>query len=120
MDGEVIVQKLLNGVPVDDFIVFFIAAFVGFVLTFGWDVKEGVKKSTKTPNKWDWPSFWKGWKRITQSILLIAVSIVFWPQISQFMLDSETPINLTLWSSFGVGMALDRISAGLLGLRKKE
>jgi len=51
MDGDIIVQKLLNGVPVDDFIVFFIAAMVGFILTFGWDVKQGVKKSDKTPNK---------------------------------------------------------------------
>lgn len=119
MDGDIIVQKLLNGVPVDDFIVFFIAAMVGFILTFGWDVKQGVKKSEKTPNKWDWPSFWKGWKRVIQSIILIVASIVFWPQISRFLLDSETPINLTLWSSFGIGMGLDKISSGLLALRKK-
>jgi len=119
MDGDAIVQKLLNGVPVDDFIAFFIAAMVGFLLTFGFDVKQGVKKSTKTPNKWDWPSFWKGWRRMAQSVILIAASIVFWPQISRFLLDSETTIHLTLWSSFGIGMGLDRISVGLAALRKK-
>ena len=111
--GGSVAEKLLNGVPIDDFIAFYIAAMVGFVLVFSWDVKEGVKKSTKTPNKWDWPSFWKGWKRITKSMILIAAGIVFWPQISTFLFASEATVNLELWTAFGLGIGLDKLNTGL-------
>jgi len=113
MDGEVILEKMLNGVPINDFISFYISALLGFMLFFGWDVREGVKKSAKTPNKWDWPSFWKGWKRITKSLVLIAVGIVFWPQISAFLFASESPVSLELWTAFGLGVMLDKLNTGL-------
>lgn len=113
MDQDIIIEKLLNGVPLNDFISFYIAALVGFILFFGWDVKEGIKNSKTTPNKWDWPSFWKGWKRITKSLILIAAGIIFWPQISTFLFASDSTIGLELWTAFGLGMMLDKLNTGL-------
>jgi len=118
MDQDVIIEKLLNGVPVNDFIAFYIAAFVGFAIVYMFvDVKQGIKNSAKTPNKWSWAAFFKGWKNMMGSLLLIAVGIVFWPNISTFMLETEEPVNLTIWSAFGMGVGLDRLRAFIHSLR---
>jgi putative Mn2+ efflux pump MntP len=118
IDQDIIIEKLLNGVPVEDFIAFYIAAFVGFAIVYLFiDVRQGVKKSPSTPNKWNWRAFFKGWKNMMGSMLLIAVGIVFWPNISTFMLETEEPVNLTIWSAFIVGVSLDRLRAYIHTLR---
>lgn len=104
MDDEVIIEKLLNGVPMNDFITFYIVATAAMLIVMGINVSTNVKKTG-----WNWPKFWHGWKRFSINLLLIAAGIVFWPNISSFMLESDTQVDLTLWSAFGLGLALDRL-----------
>jgi len=115
MDGEIIIEKMLNGVLINDFVAFYLWALIGFFIVFGFGVKSNVKKTG-----WSWPSFWKGWKRVMTSFLLIAVGIIFWPQISQFFFNSETPVELNMWSSLSIGLGLDRLRSGLKSLFIKK
>lgn len=103
---EQIVEKMLNGVPLVDFVAFYIWGLIAMLITFGVGVGANAKKKG-----WSWPAFWLGWKRISINLLLIAAGIVFWPNISSFMFQSETPIELTMWSAFGLGLGLDQFRA---------
>jgi len=101
--NDQVIEKMLNGVPVSDFIAYFLWALIAMFIVFGINVGSNAKKTG-----WSWPSFWAGWKRILINLLLIAAGIVFWPNISSFIFQSETPIELTMWSSFGLGLGLDQ------------
>ncbi|MCK4830162.1 hypothetical protein KA005_81340 [bacterium] len=115
MDGDIIIQKMLNGVLINDFVASYLWALIGFLVVFGFGVKTNAKKSG-----WSWPAFWNGWKRLLSSLLLIAVGIVFWPQISQFFFNSETPVELNMWSSLGIGLGLDRLRSGIKSIFIKK
>jgi len=110
-----IVEKMLNGVPLADFIAFYLWALIAMLITFGVGVGANAKKSG-----WNWKSFWAGWKRILINLLLIAAGIVFWPNISSFVFQSETPIELTMWSSFGLGLGLDQFRSWIKSKTTKK
>lgn len=115
MDGDIIIEKMLNGVLINDFIANFLWAFIGFLVVFFIGMGLTAKKSG-----WSWPNFWNGWKRILVSLMLIAMGIVFWPQLSQFFLASEEPVELSMWGSLTMGISLDRLRSGIKSMISKK
>ena len=115
MDGDLIIQKMLNGVAINDFVAFYLWALIGFIIVFIIGTTVNVKKKG-----WNRAAFWNGWKRILVNLLLIAVGIVFWPQLSQFFLNSETPIELNMWSSLTMGISLDRLRSWVKSMIPKK
>lgn len=115
---EDVVKILLNGVPLNQFIAFYIAGGVGAILSFAINVGEAVKKDKATPSKFQLSKLKLKALRILGAVISLAAGIVFWPQISGFLLSSETPIELTLWSAFIVGMGADQLGKKLSSFKK--
>ena len=103
MNDDVIIEKMLNGVPINDFVAYYLWALIAMLIVFGIGVGSNAKKTG-----WSWPNFWAGWKRILINLLLIGAGIVFWPNISSLMFDNDQPVELTMWSSFALGLGLDQ------------
>jgi hypothetical protein len=53
-------------------------------------------------------------------LLLIAAGIIFWPQISSFLFASDGPVELKLWTAFGLGISLDKLNTGITSLVKSK
>ncbi|KKM12619.1 hypothetical protein LCGC14_1719890, partial [marine sediment metagenome] len=72
-----------------------------------------------TPNKWNWRYIWKGMSKIPLTMVVMAVSIIFWnPQISNLLF--EEPTELTLWSSFFIiGFGSEKIKNAVFGGSKE-
>lgn len=116
--GNDVVSILLNGIPLSQFIAFYIAGLVGALITFGINVGQAVKKDTVTPNKFKFKKLRFRLIRWMTTLLLLAVGIIFNKEIFGAMLSSETPIELTLWSSLLAGMGTDQLGKKLSGLKK--
>jgi len=115
---EDVVKILLNGIPLNTFIAFYIAGLVGTFISFGINVGQAVKKSTTTPNTFKWVNVKFKLIRWVTSLLLLAVGIVFNKEILGAGLESASPIELTLWASLLVGMGTDQLGKKLSGLKK--
>jgi len=115
MDDGIIFEKMLNGVPVNDFIAFYIWGVIAMLVVFFMGVGNNAKKTG-----WSWPSFWGGWKRILVNLMLIAIGIVFWPNLSEFFFQSESTVELTMWSALLIGLSLDRLRSWVKSLMHKK
>jgi len=114
MDG--IANDFLNGMPFREFIVLYVWALAGTLLMFWRAVDKGIKTSPKTSNKFEWRYFWKGVRRTISTLVLIAVVIIYWPEISGFLFQADTVITLTGWSAFLiVGVGSDKITETVFG-----
>lgn len=117
LSGDV-VRILLNGIPIPQFIAFYIAGLVGAFVSFGINVGQAVKKDTSTPNKFQWSKVKLKAIRWMTTILLLAIGIVFNKEILGAALNSEAPIELTVWSAILIGMSTDQLGKKLSGLKK--
>ncbi|MCK4823522.1 hypothetical protein KA005_47660 [bacterium] len=115
---EDVAKLLLNGVPLTQFIAFYIAGVVGAIFSYGINVGVDVKKNTETPNKFSKRHFKVKLWRVIIAAISIAAGIIFNKEILGVMLSSETSIELTLWSSFGAGMAWDRLGKTVTAKKK--
>lgn len=111
-------QLLLNGIPVSQFIAFYIAGLVGVFISFGINVHQSVKNDATTHQKFQWVELKFKAIRWGTSLLLLAVGIVFNKEVLSAGLESASPIELTLWASLLVGMGLDQLGKKLSGLKK--
>lgn len=116
--GDDVVKILLNGIPLSQFIAFYIAGLVGALITFGINIGQAVKKDVTTPNKFQLKKVRFRLVRWMTTLLLLAVGIVFHKEILGVLLDSTTPIDLTLWSALLAGMGTDQLGKKLSGLKK--
>lgn len=108
MDEEVY-KILLNGVPLHQFIAFYIAGAGGALLMFIINVGQAVRKDESTAFKFKWSELKIKALRVLGTVITLAALIVFWPQISSLILASETPIDLTVYSAFICGMGADQL-----------
>ena len=117
--NEDIAGLLLNGMPFTKFIGYFIWAFIGAMLLFWISVRKAINNDPGTPNKWNWRYIWKGMSKIPLTMVVMAVSIIFWnPQISNLLF--EEPTELTLWSSFFIiGFGSEKIKNAVFGGSKE-
>jgi len=113
-----VVQILLNGIPLSQFIAFYIAGLGGVIISFGINVHQAVKHDNTTHQKFKWVDLKFKAIRWATSILLLAVGIVFNKEILAAGLESASPIELTLWASLLVGMGLDQLGKKLSGFKK--
>lgn len=111
-------NTLLNGVPANKFIPFFIAGLAGIFISFGITVYQAIKTDVNTAYKFNLGDLKFKLIRWSSSLLLLAVGIIFNKEILGAGLESASPIELTLWSSFLMGMGLDQLGKKLMGLKK--
>ena len=117
MQDEV-AKLLLNGIPFHQFIAFFIAGGVGAILSFGINVGQGVKKNTATPTKFRWSFFKIKIWRVVTAVISLAAAIVFNKEVLGFLLASEAVIELTVYSSFVLGMGADQLGKKFTSIKK--
>lgn len=116
---EDLAKILLNGMPFAEFIGYYVWAFIGAMLLFWISVRKAINSDPNTPNKWSGKHIWKGVSKIPLTMVIMAVSIIFWnPQISNLLF--EEPTELTLWSSFFIiGFGSEKIKDGIFGGSKE-
>lgn len=108
-------ELILNGMPFKEFIVYFGFGMAGLILFFLYSLYKAITTDVTTPRTWNWRAFTKGGIRVILGIILIAISVIFWKQISMFVFAVDTPVELNGWSAFGLGILNDRIVEGVLG-----
>lgn len=118
--GDDIVKILLNGIPLSQFIAFYIVGLVGAFISFGINVGLAVKKDAATPNKFSPRKLRFKLIRWATSLLLLAVGIVFNKEILAAGLESASQIELKLWSALLVGMSTDQLGKTLSRLKKQK
>jgi hypothetical protein len=104
--------------PVLNFLVYFGIATLGALSSFAYSVVKAIKTNAYTPNKFEWKYFWSGAVRTILAMIALAIAIVEWDKVSGLIFDSETAIDLTLWSAFLLGTLADRLMDMLLGSSK--
>jgi len=112
---DTIKQGFLNGMEFSEFIILYIWALMGALISFWRSVDKQIKTNSNTPNKWHWPSLWKGIKRTIITLIGIAVAIIYWdPQVSQFLFSQSVELNG--WSAFIIiGVGSDKITETFFG-----
>jgi len=116
---EAVGQRLLNGVEVIDFVSFIIAGMIGAIFMFFINVGESVKKDKNTPSKFRWSALKLKVSRFITALISLALVIVFPDKILGFLFESETPIQLTIWSMFIIGMGADQLGKKISSLKRK-
>lgn len=117
MEDE-IYRLLLNGVPLPQFVAFVIAGIVGIVFSYGVNVGMAVKNDPKTPGKFQRKSFHFKFWRVLIAVLSVVITVIFNQEILGFVLNSDAPIQLNLWSAFLSGMGWDRVSKSITQIKK--
>jgi len=113
MDNE-IAGSFLNDMPFKEFLVLYIWAFLGMIITFLLGVKKSIRNNKSTSDSFEWQYFWKGVRRTLATLILMAVLIIFWDKVSSFLFTD--PIELTGWSAFIIiGAGSDKITDELFG-----
>ena len=113
---EDVVKLFLNGIPFKEFLPLYIWALIGAIMSFARTADKARRKDPNTPNKWSWPHLWKGVKRTLITMGTMAIGIIFWNEISLFLFNAESAIELTMWSAFFViGIGSDKLTEVLFG-----
>lgn len=105
----------LNGMPFNEFIVLYIWAIVGALMSFWRTTDKKIRTDITTPNKFHLPSLWKGVRRTMVTMIGMAVAIIYWdPEVSQFLFSQA--VELTGWSAFIIiGVGSDKITEMFFG-----
>jgi len=114
MDEEVY-KLVLNGLPFREFIVFYLFSVGGAVAFFLYSLYKAIKMDINTPFTFSMKHLYKGLIRVFLTIIVLAISIIYWDQISMFIFAVEDPVELNGWSSFLLGTLTDRLLEVVLG-----
>ena len=109
MENEVI-KILLNGMETSFFIAMFVAALLGTFVLFLTDVYSAVKRDRDTPNKFNfWYMVKTGAARIIVGIIVIAVSVIYFGELSKIVFQIEIPLEINGLVAFFIGLGSDTI-----------
>lgn len=118
MNNEII-DILLNGLSLPFFLAMYISALVGVLVFFIREVLQGLKYDNRTSTKFNWKTMWQmSALRILVGMIGIAVSIVYFPEMSKILFQVEQPLEINGALAFIMGMSIDRVVDGLLGIGK--
>lgn len=107
-------EKLLGGMPPDDYFAYLIWAVVGFIVSLLHELIRG-QENIKASGGFSIAYYWKeNWMRLVLSLLLINIGIVFYNRI--FPLPTSTPLCTFL--ALMLGFSHDKIMEMLNKLRK--
>jgi len=102
--------------PFKQFIVFYLVAVGGVALFFLHNLYTSIKLDVSTPPTFVWKYFIKGLIRVVMSLLSLAFGIIFFKEISLIIFATDQPVELNALSAFMMGIGVDRLWKGLLGV----
>jgi mannose/fructose/N-acetylgalactosamine-specific phosphotransferase system component IIC len=113
---------LLNGMPFEKFIVYFIFGFLGIAIFYLTNVYNGMKNNQGTPKHFSWFFFWKGTIRMILSLITLSLVIIFFKDIAPFLLNTSEniPVELNGFSSLLIGTGIDGAWNMLIGIGKTK
>jgi len=114
MEDE-ITKMILRDLTVTQFIIFLGTALVGLLGSFLYSVLRAIKYDNNTDRTFNWRHFGKGVARTILAIITLVICIVEWDHVYPVLLDAEGPVELTIWSSFVLGISSDRSVEILFG-----
>ena len=118
MDAEV-AELILRDLTVIQFVVFLIFGMVGLMGSFLYYVSIAIKHDSNTDQKFNWRHFMKGVARTILAIIALIMCIIEWDKVSPIILESDGPVELTIWSSFLLGVSSDGTVEMLFGGGRK-
>ena len=116
----VIIGKVLEGMPIVDFLIIFGWAAAGALFSYWRTAETARKHDSTTTKKWSWPLFFRGTKRMVTTLVVTAFTIIYWKEISGVFFKSESLIELTGFSAFlYVGAVSDKVTEAVFGTGKE-
>jgi len=110
---------LLNGMSVPFFLAMFILAICGVLVFFAREITHAMKYDKRTPEKFDFRLMFKmSAIRIFVGIIAIALSIVYFSEMTKLIFQIDIELQINGFIAFGLGMSVDRLIDGLLGWGK--
>lgn len=114
MDTSIIVNNLLNGHTIEDFIVYVIFGFIGLILSLIVEVFRS-KNKIKTRGGFSF-AFWitDNYKilRVLLSIIAVIIGVLFSEQLLGFSINN--------WGAIVAGFSTDKIVETLISLKTKK
>lgn len=114
MENE-IHELILNGMPFNQFLVFYGFALAGSISFFLWSLYKAISNDASTPFHFEWKHMIKGAIRVILTIFILAIAIIFWDKVSMFLFTSDAPVELNGWSAVLLGVLSDRLMEVILG-----
>lgn len=115
MPTEETYKLILNGMPFGEFLVLYAWSLLGAGAFFLYSLYKSLKFDQRTPRKFSWRHFALGAIRVVLSVVFLAVSIIWWDNISIMIFAVEEPVPLNGWSAIMVGTLVDRVLEVFLG-----
>lgn len=116
----IVVSKVLEGMPIVDFLILFAWASAGALLSYWRTADKARRDDPTTSKKWSWPLFFRGAKRMVTTLVGTAFTIIYWPEISSVFFNSAALIELTGFSAFlYVGVVNDKVTEAVFGTGKE-
>lgn len=116
---EQLKEILLNGMSLPFFLAMFILAILGVMVFFAREVIHAIKYDNRTPEKFNFKLMLKmSALRIFIGLVIIAVSIIYFGEISKLVFQVENPLEINGFIAFSLGLGIDRLVDGVLGWGK--
>ena len=113
--GDEVSNLLLEGMSKAEFVTYYLIAIVGAMLFFMYNLYEQLFLTPGGRQPWSWHKFAKGSLRVVMSLISLIFAVLYFEKASMILFQTESPIKLTGWSAFTLGIGFDRIWKGLLG-----
>lgn len=116
---EQLKEILLNGMSLPFFLAMLILALLGVGVFFAREVIHAIKYDNRTPEKFDFKTMFKmSALRIFIGLVVIAITIVYFGEISKLVFQVEQPLEINGFIAFSLGLGVDRLVDGVLGWGK--
>ena len=113
--GDEVSSLLLEGMSKAEFVTYYLVAVAGAMLFFMYNLYEQLRLDPKGRQPWSWRKFFGGSIRIVMSLISLVFAVLYFEKMSMIMFQSDSPVRLTGWSAFTLGIGFDRIWKSLLG-----
>jgi uncharacterized membrane protein len=80
-------QVLLNGMPIAEFVQFYIVAMIGVLFFFIGRVYGAINLDKSTPFEWSWRHFMRGFIKLIGTLVIVPLGIVYFKDFAPWVLD---------------------------------
>jgi hypothetical protein len=113
-----VTEILLNGMPLGQFIGYYIIGMAGALMFFLGNLYKGITQDTSTPMKFSWRYFVKGLIRVVLSLTTLAFGILYFSELSPFLfqLTEGQFVEINGFSALLLGIGVDSLWKKLLAV----
>jgi hypothetical protein len=111
-----VTEILLNGMPINEFISFYLIGAVGALMFFLGNLYKGITQNVDTPMTFSWRYFVRGLIRVVLALTSLAFGIIYFSDLSKYLfnLQEGQTAELNGFSALLLGIGIDGLWKKLL------